>query len=72
MRIAIDATSIPPQPAGAGMYAIELTRALTRASANTGYALFTRGRWLDDDVAGKKNWRIEHVRAASRPARLAC
>jgi glycosyltransferase involved in cell wall biosynthesis len=71
MRIAIDATSIPPRPAGAGIYAIELARALTRAGAHDGYALFTRGHWLDDDVAGKKNWRIEHVRAASRPARLA-
>ena len=71
MRIAIDATSVPPKPAGAGVYAIELVRAMTRRSRHDGYALFTRGRWLDADIEGKRNWRIEHVQAASRPARLA-
>jgi glycosyltransferase involved in cell wall biosynthesis len=35
-----------------------------------GYALFARGHWLDDDVAGTSNWRIEHVAAASRPGRM--
>lgn len=70
MRIAIDATSIPPKPAGAGIYAIELARAMMRRNAHDGYALFTRGPWLDSDAAGRKNWRIEHVDAASRTARL--
>lgn len=71
MRIAIDATSVPPKPAGAGVYAIELVRAMTRRGRRDGYALYTRGRWLDADIEGKRNWRIEHVRAGSRPARLA-
>ena len=71
MRIAIDATSVPPKPAGAGVYAIELVRAMAEGDRHDGYALFVRGGWLDDDVAGKRNWRVEHVGASSRPARLA-
>ncbi len=71
MRIAIDATSVPPKPAGAGVYAIELVRAMADRDRHDGYALFVRGNWLDDDVAGKRNWRIEHVGASSRPSRLA-
>ena len=72
MRIAIDATSVPPQPAGAGVYAIELVRALAaRPPGSDGYALFARGDWFDAAVAGRKDWRIERVRAASRPLRTA-
>lgn len=71
MRIAIDATSVPPQPAGAGVYAIELVAALSQRDRHDGYALFARGSWFDDAVAGKRNWRTERVGAASRPARLA-
>ena len=71
MRIAIDATSVPPQPAGAGVYAIELARAMTECDRRDGYALFTRGDWLDAAAAGKPNWRIERVGARSRAARLA-
>ena len=71
MRIAIDATSVPSRPAGAGVYAIELVRAMAERGRHDGYALFVRGSWLDDDLAGKRNWRVEHIGAASRPARLA-
>jgi glycosyltransferase involved in cell wall biosynthesis len=71
VRIAIDATSVPPRPAGAGVYAIELVRALARRDGHDGYALYASGHWLDDELAGKRNWRIDHVRATSRPARLA-
>ncbi len=71
MRIAIDATSVPPSPAGAGMYAIELVRALAERDARDGYALFTRGAWFDDVARDRPNWRIERVNAGSRPARLA-
>ena len=70
MRIAIDATSVPPRPAGAGVYAIELVRAMAQRDRHDGYALYTSGHWLDDELAGKRNWRIEHVRTSSRPARL--
>ncbi len=71
MRIAIDATSVPTRPAGAGIYAIELVRAMMERDARDGYALFARGCWFDDAADGKRNWRVERVHAASRPARLA-
>ncbi len=71
MRIAIDATSVPQQPAGAGIYAIELVRALAERDRHDGYALFTRGAWAEAVVAGRKNWRLERVGAGSRVARLA-
>jgi glycosyltransferase involved in cell wall biosynthesis len=71
VRIAIDATSVPRQPAGAGVYAIELTRALTKRDHHDGYALFASGHWLDVDIAGKANWRVEYVDRSSRGARLA-
>ena len=70
MRIAIDATSMPPQPAGAAVYAIELVKALATRDWHDGYALFVRGGVLDEAVAGRRNWRIERVGASSRPARL--
>ena len=71
MRVAIDATSVPPQPAGAGMYAIELVRALAVANARDGYALYARGAWAPSAVGVRKNWRVETVRARTRPGRLA-
>jgi glycosyltransferase involved in cell wall biosynthesis len=70
VRIAIDASSVPPKPAGAGVYALELVRALAEHDRHDGYALFARGHWLDEDLAAKRNWRVEHVNASSRPARL--
>jgi glycosyltransferase involved in cell wall biosynthesis len=70
MRIAIDATSIPARPAGAGVYGIELVRAMVERDRRDGYALFARTHALDEAVAGRRNWRIEHVRA-SRAGRLA-
>jgi glycosyltransferase involved in cell wall biosynthesis len=76
VRIAIDATSIPPQPAGAGVYAIELVRAMMRRDErdergrHDGYALFTRGEWFDEAARGRKNWRIERVRSSSRQGRF--
>ena len=70
MRIGIDATSVPPQPAGAGVYAIELVRAMTELDAHDGYAVFTRGPWFDDAAAGKKHWRVEYVEAPTRLKRL--
>lgn len=61
MRIAIDATSVPPNPAGAGVYALELVRAMVERDRRDGYALFTRTKLLDKDTAGRRNWRVEHV-----------
>lgn len=71
MRIAIDATQVPANPAGAGVYAIELVRAMAQRDRHNGYALFARGDWADTAVPGRRNWRIERVGARSRPARLA-
>ncbi len=71
MRIAIDASSVPPQPAGAGVYAIELTLAMAARDLHDGYALFTRGAWATAIVEGKPNWLLERVGAGSRAARLA-
>jgi glycosyltransferase involved in cell wall biosynthesis len=72
MRIAIDATSIPPKPAGAGVYAIELVRGLAqRDDRRDGYAVFARGRWFDELLATKSNWRIERMPVPSRVRRLA-
>jgi glycosyltransferase involved in cell wall biosynthesis len=72
VKIAIDASSLPPRPAGAGVYALELVRALAeRDDRHDGYAVFARGDWFDAVTAGRKNWRIERVAAGSRPARLA-
>jgi glycosyltransferase involved in cell wall biosynthesis len=70
VRIAIDATSVPPQPAGAGVYAIELVRAIMERDPHDGYALFTRGTWFDDAAEGRRNWRVHHVSAHSRRGRL--
>ncbi len=70
MRIAIDATSVPSKPAGAGVYAIELVRAMMRRDAHDGNAVFARGRWFDEAAADRRNWRIESVGASSREARL--
>lgn len=70
MRIAIDATSVPAAPAGAGVYAIELVRAMMERDARDGYAVFTRGAWFDDAAAGRRNWRVVRVDAASRRRRM--
>ena len=71
MRIAIDASSVPAKPAGAGVYAIELVRAMAECDRRDGYALFARGSTFDADIGDRRNWKIERVNASSRPARLA-
>jgi glycosyltransferase involved in cell wall biosynthesis len=70
VRIAIDASSVPPKPAGAGVYAIELVRAMAERDRHDGYALFARGTWFETAVAGKRNWRVERVGGRSRASRL--
>ena len=77
MRIAIDASSVPPKPAGAGVYAIELIRAMAAHDRHDGYAAFVRepapgaSRWIDALIEDRKNWRIEPVRVAARAQRTA-
>jgi len=70
VRIGIDASSVPVRPAGAGVYAIELVRALMERDPRDGYAVFARGPWFDDGAAARRNWRVERVHARSRPTRL--
>ncbi len=70
MRIAIDATSVPPSPAGAGVYALELVRAMMDCDPRDGYAVFTRGPRFDTGAADRRNWRVERVAAGSRARRL--
>ncbi len=70
MRVAIDATSVPANPAGAGVYAIELVQAMMEHDAHDGFAVFTRGAWFDDAAAGRRNWRVVRVDAASRRRRM--
>lgn len=53
------------------MYAIELVRAMAEHDRRDGYALFAREGTFDADISGKRNWRLQHVAASSRPSRLA-
>ena len=71
VRIAIDATSMPPQPAGAGVYAIELVRAMAERDRHDGYALFTRGAWFDDARRRQAQLARRARRRAGRAARRA-
>lgn len=71
MRIAIDASSVPSLPAGAGVYAIELVRGLAALACQDEYALFIRGRWADKETTVRPNWHVEHNVPPSRVRRLA-
>lgn len=69
MLIAYDATAMPPQRAGAGVYTFELIHALTALETGHQFAVFHRGGALDS-LAGRRNVRLVPVRAPSRAARL--
>jgi glycosyltransferase involved in cell wall biosynthesis len=71
VRIAIDATSVPLMPAGAGIYAIELVRAMALRHGTDSCVLYSSGCRLDEELAGSCNWRVEQVRHTSRLGRLA-
>jgi glycosyltransferase involved in cell wall biosynthesis len=71
LRIAVDASSVPAEPAGAGVYAIELVRALAARDRRDGYALFTAGAWANSIFVGRADWRRERVGAPSGARRLA-
>jgi len=66
--IAIDATSVPPRPAGAATYIINLVRALGRTDSDHDYAVYTRRHTLQyfqdlpasfevTDVGDQSRWR---------------
>jgi glycosyltransferase involved in cell wall biosynthesis len=70
MRIAIDATAVPRQMAGAGVYTYQLVRALADVADSHRFVVFAR-RGLFDELAGRtRRVRVVHVDPTSRPARL--
>ena len=71
MRIAFDATSIPLQMAGAGVYTANLIRALAAVDRENEYVLFARTDAFDDLERSSPSFRIVRVGARSRPLRLA-
>lgn len=69
MLIAYDATAMPAQRAGAGVYTFELIQALTALETDHWFVVFQRGAALDS-LAGRPQVRLVSVPARSRPARL--
>ncbi len=70
MRFAIDATSIPRQMAGAGVYTYNLIRAAAAVDRENEYVVFTRSDAFDDLSRDEPPFRTVRVSAGSRPARL--
>jgi glycosyltransferase involved in cell wall biosynthesis len=70
MRFAIDATSIPRQMAGAGVYTYNLIRAVAAVDQENEYVVFTRSDAFDDLSRDEPPFRTVRVSARSRPARL--
>jgi len=70
MRFAIDATSIPRQMAGAGVYTYNLIRALAAVDRENEYVVFTKSDAFDDLNREDPPFRTIHVSLGSRPARL--
>ncbi|MDP3766381.1 MAG: glycosyltransferase family 1 protein, partial [Dehalococcoidia bacterium] len=69
LRIAIDATAVPRQMAGAGVYTYQLVRALARLANEHRLLVFARPG-LFDDLSGEQ-LRVLHVDPPSPAARLA-
>jgi glycosyltransferase involved in cell wall biosynthesis len=70
MRFAIDATSIPRQMAGAGVYTYNLIRAVAAVDRENEYTVFTKGSAFDDLNRDEPLFRTVRVSTRSRPARL--
>jgi glycosyltransferase involved in cell wall biosynthesis len=70
MRFAIDATSIPRQMAGAGVYTYNLIRALAAIDHENEYVVFTKSDAFDDLSRDEPLFRTVRVSTRSRPARL--
>ena len=70
MRIAYDATSIPRQMAGAGVYTDSLARALAAVDAENEYVLFARSDAFDGLQRERPSFRVVRVGARSRATRL--
>src|SRR4030042_6450484 len=70
MRFAIDATSIPRQMAGAGVYTYNLIRAVAAVDQENEYVVFTRSDAFDDLTRDEPPFHTVRVSTRSRPARL--
>jgi len=69
MRIAIDATSIPPRPAGAGTYIYNLVLALGEVDQENDYFIFARRGAFPEGLA--PNLHLIPLGLPTRPLRLA-
>jgi glycosyltransferase involved in cell wall biosynthesis len=67
--IAIDATSVPPQPAGAGRYTLSLIQALSRVDREHDYAVYARSHSLPGLQGLAPSFRVIDVGALSRAKR---
>jgi len=70
MRIAIDATSVPRQRAGAGTYICNLVQALAQVDRDNTYFVFAKRETFDGRSLQRDGFRLLPVRLASRPARM--
>jgi len=69
LRIAIDASAVPRQMAGAGVYTYQLVRALAEAGSRHQLVIFARPG-LFDDLAQERRLHVAHVEPSSRGRRL--
>ncbi|MGQ9571590.1 MAG: glycosyltransferase family 4 protein [Dehalococcoidia bacterium] len=70
MRIAIDATSVPRQKAGAGTYICNLVQALAQVDRNNVYFVFAKLDTFDRRSLQRDGFQLVPVRLASRLARM--
>ncbi len=70
LRIAIDASAVPRQPAGAGVYTSQLVRALANAETRHELVVFARPG-LFDGLAGERRLRVIPIEPSSRATRFA-
>ncbi|UCH87495.1 MAG: glycosyltransferase family 4 protein [Dehalococcoidia bacterium] len=70
MRIAIDATSVPRQRAGAGTYICNLVQALAQVDRENTYFVFAKRETFDGRSLQRDGFRLVPVRLPSRLARM--
>jgi glycosyltransferase involved in cell wall biosynthesis len=70
VRIAIDATSVPRQRAGAGTYICNLVQALAQVDRENTYFVFAKRETFDGRSLQRDGFRLVPVRLTSRLARM--
>jgi len=70
VRIAIDATSVPHQRAGAGTYICNLVQALAQVDRENTYFVFAKPETFERCDLQRDGFRLMPVRVASRSARM--